>query len=192
MPYARVRVQVGEVVVAGGVRRSALISLSDLDDDELRVAKSGPWWEHNGQRALSNNSVAYTQRPAMGVFMAEWTALYESKSGERGIFNRAAAEAQVVKVGRRQPGHQWGCAAHFALPRHSVSPRWRTPARSAVGAAQEQSVTQNAHPCVCRFARDLRAGAIRARRSSCARSSSAICRRWWCALATRWTTWPPR
>lgn len=122
-------VQVGEVVVAGGVRRSALISLSDLDDDELRVAKSGPWWEHNGQRALSNNSVAYTQRPAMGVFMAEWLALYESKSGERGIFNRAAAEAQVVKLGRREPGHQWGCAAiRLALPLLPICPLRRTTA----------------------------------------------------------------
>ena len=77
--------KIGEVVVVGGVRRSALISLSNLGDDQMRHAKSGQWWENEGQRALANNSVAFKGKPEMGTFMREWTALYESKSGERGI-----------------------------------------------------------------------------------------------------------
>ena len=80
--------KIGEVVVVGGVRRSALISLSNLGDDQMRHAKSGQWWENEGQRALANNSVAFKGKPEMGTFMREWTSLYESKSGERGIFNR--------------------------------------------------------------------------------------------------------
>ena len=100
--------KVGEVVVVGGVRRSALISLSNLNDDQMAHAKSGQWWENEGQRALSNNSVAYKGKPEIGTFMREWLALYDSKSGERGIFNRDAADKQVAKNGRRETGHMWG------------------------------------------------------------------------------------
>ena len=100
--------KVGEVVVVGGVRRSALISLSNLNDDQMAHAKSGQWWEHEGQRALANNSVAYKCKPEMGTFMREWLALYDSKSGERGIFNREAADKQVSRNGRREAGHMWG------------------------------------------------------------------------------------
>lgn len=84
--------KVGDIVVVGGVRRSALISLSDLTDDRMRIAKSGAWWEQNQQRALANNSVAYESKPDMAQFMFEWQALYMSHSGERGIFNRQAAK----------------------------------------------------------------------------------------------------
>ena len=83
--------KVGDIVVVGGVRRSALISLSNLSDDRMRIAKSGNWWELNGQRALANNSACYTETPDMAQFMSEWQALYLSHSGERGIFNRTAA-----------------------------------------------------------------------------------------------------
>ena len=100
--------KVGEVVVVGGVRRSALISLSNLNDDQMAHAKSGQWWEHEGQRALANNSVAYKNKPEMGTFMREWLALYDSKSGERGIFNREAADKQVARNGRRETGYMWG------------------------------------------------------------------------------------
>ena len=94
--------KIGEVVVVGGVRRSALISLSNLGDDQMRHAKSGQWWENEGQRALANNSVAFKGKPEMGTFMREWTALYESKSGERGIFNRESAIKQAPKKKRRK------------------------------------------------------------------------------------------
>jgi ribonucleoside-triphosphate reductase (thioredoxin) len=94
--------KIAEVVVVGGVRRSALISLSNLSDDRMRHAKSGQWWEQNGQRALANNSACYTEKPDMGIFMDEWTALYNSKSGERGIFNRASANKMAEKNGRRK------------------------------------------------------------------------------------------
>ena len=100
--------KIGEIVVVGGVRRSALISLSNLNDDQMAHAKSGMWWENEGQRALANNSVAYKQKPEMGTFMREWLALYDSKSGERGIFNREAADKQVARNGRREVGHAWG------------------------------------------------------------------------------------
>jgi ribonucleoside-diphosphate reductase alpha chain len=100
--------KIGEIVVVGGVRRSALISLSNLNDDQMRHAKAGQWWENEGQRALANNSVAYKHRPEMGTFMREWLALYDSKSGERGIFNREAADKQVARNGRRETGHMWG------------------------------------------------------------------------------------
>lgn len=93
--------KIGEVVVVGGVRRSAMISLSNLSDDRMRHAKSGNWWENNGQRALANNSVSYTEKPDMETFLREWTALVESKSGERGIFNRVASSKQAAKNGRR-------------------------------------------------------------------------------------------
>ena len=101
--------KIAEVVVVGGVRRSALISLSNLSDDRMRHAKSGQWWEQNSQRALANNSACYTEKPDMGIFMEEWTALYESKSGERGIFNRASANNMAEKNGRRKiEGHEFG------------------------------------------------------------------------------------
>lgn len=92
---------VADVVVSGGVRRSAMISLSNLSDDRMRAAKTGQWWEHSVQRALANNSVAYTEKPDIGIFMEEWHSLYASKSGERGIFNRVAARKQAAKTGRR-------------------------------------------------------------------------------------------
>lgn len=101
--------KIGEVVVVGGVRRSAMISLSNLSDDRMRQAKSGAWWEANPQRSLANNSVCYTEQPDVGVFMHEWSALYESKSGERGIFNREAATKIAAKNGRRTvEGHEFG------------------------------------------------------------------------------------
>lgn len=100
--------KIGEVVVVGGVRRSAMISLSNLSDDRMRAAKSGAWWEANPQRALANNSACYTERPEVGIFMQEWMSLYESKSGERGMFNRQAAENVVNKSGRRTAGKDWG------------------------------------------------------------------------------------
>ena len=93
--------KIAEVVAVGGVRRSALISLSNLSDDRMRHAKSGQWWNNDGQRALANNSACYTEKPDIGIFMDEWKALYESKSGERGIFNRASANQQAEKNGRR-------------------------------------------------------------------------------------------
>ena len=101
--------KIGEVVVVGGVRRSALISLSNLNDDQMRHAKSGSWWENEGHRALANNSVAYKGKPDMGTFMREWLALYESKSGERGIFNRKSAKKKVEENGRRKSDHAFGC-----------------------------------------------------------------------------------
>ena len=101
--------KIGEVVVVGGVRRSALISLSNLDDDLMAHAKSGKWYEYEGQRALANNSVAYEEKPQMGTFMREWLALYESMSGERGIFNRQSAKKQAAKNGRRDTDHDFGC-----------------------------------------------------------------------------------
>ena len=101
--------KIGEVVVVGGVRRSALISLSNLNDDQMAHAKSGKWWEYEGQRALANNSVAYKVKPEMGTFMREWLSLYDSKSGERGIFNRQSAIKQAAKNGRRETDHDFGC-----------------------------------------------------------------------------------
>jgi len=100
--------KIAEVVVVGGVRRSALISLSNLSDDRMRLAKSGRWWESNQQRALANNSAAYTEKPDMGIFMEEWKSLYESKSGERGMFNRSAAKVQAAKNGRRDSDFEFG------------------------------------------------------------------------------------
>ena len=100
--------KVGEIVVVGGVRRSALISLSNLNDNQMAHAKSGAWWENEGQRALATNSVAYKGKPEMGTFLREWLALYDSKSGERGIFNRDAADRQVARNERRETGYMWG------------------------------------------------------------------------------------
>ena len=98
----------GEVVVVGGVRRSALISLSNLSDQRVRAAKSGAWWETNPERALANNSVAYTEKPDAGIFMKEWLSLYESKSGERGIFSRASAQEKAAENGRRDASWDFG------------------------------------------------------------------------------------
>ena len=100
--------KIGEVVVVGGVRRSAMISLSNLSDDRMRHAKSGSWWENDPQRALANNSVSYTEKPDAVSFMREWMSLVESGSGERGIFNRQASVAQSKKNGRRDPNHEFG------------------------------------------------------------------------------------
>ena len=100
--------KIGEVVVVGGVRRSAMISLSNLSDDRMRHAKSGAWWENNPQRALANNSVSYTEKPDSLSFMREWMALVESGSGERGIFNREAAKKQASKNGRRRIEYEFG------------------------------------------------------------------------------------
>ena len=100
--------KIGEVVVVGGVRRSAMISLSNLSDDRMRHAKSGAWWENNPQRALANNSTSYTEKPDAVSFMREWMALVESGSGERGIFNRQASKKQAAKNGRRDPDQEFG------------------------------------------------------------------------------------
>lgn len=94
--------KIAEIVVVGGVRRSALISLSDLKDDEIARSKVGAWWESNGQRALANNSAVYETKPSLGTFLREWTTLYDSKSGERGIFNREASALAAGRSGRRQ------------------------------------------------------------------------------------------
>ena len=100
--------KIGEVVVVGGVRRSAMISLSNLSDDRMRHAKSGQWWETQGQRGLANNSVCYTEKPDVETFLREWTALVESKSGERGVFNRVASKKQAEKYGRRDSSFDFG------------------------------------------------------------------------------------
>lgn len=100
--------KIADIVVVGGVRRSALISLSNLTDDRMRHAKSGAWWEDNIQRSLANNSVCYTESPEMSSFMEEWLALYQSKSGERGIFNRDSAKKQVARNGRRDTEWDFG------------------------------------------------------------------------------------
>ena len=107
--------KVGEIVVVGGVRRSAMISLSNLNDDQLRYAKSGEWWDDEaagikrfGYRGLANNSVAYTEKPEIKSFMREWISLVESNSGERGIFNRQASQNQAAQNGRRDPEHDFG------------------------------------------------------------------------------------
>ena len=99
---------IGQIVVVGGVRRSAMISLSNLSDDRMRHAKSGQWWETAAHRALANNSVSYTEKPDVETFMREWTALVESKSGERGVFNREASKKQAAKYGRRDPNYEFG------------------------------------------------------------------------------------
>jgi len=101
--------KIADIVVVGGVRRSALISLSNLTDERLRSAKSGQWWIEDPQRGLANNSVAYTEKPDIGIFMKEWQALYESKSGERGIFNRVSATKKATEGGRRTvEGYDYG------------------------------------------------------------------------------------
>ena len=101
--------KIAEIVVVGGVRRSALISLSNLSDDRMRHAKAGQWWNTESQRALANNSAAYKETPDIGIFMDEWKALYDSKSGERGIFNRESATKQAERNGRRKTeGYDFG------------------------------------------------------------------------------------
>ena len=97
----------GEAVVVGGVRRAAELSLSNLTDERMQRAKMGQWWVDEPQRALSNNSVCYTERPDIGIFMREWLSLYESKSGERGIFNRTAAKNLAPE--RSDTDHEFGC-----------------------------------------------------------------------------------
>jgi len=111
--------KIGEVVVVGGVRRSAMISLSDLNDHDMATAKAGAWWENHPQRALSNNSVAFTGKPEMNDFIAEWKSVYDSKSGERGIYNVKAAQSQASKFGRRDPEIHYGtnpCAEIILRP----------------------------------------------------------------------------
>jgi ribonucleoside-diphosphate reductase alpha chain len=100
--------KIGEIVICGGVRRSAIISLSNPSDDRMRYAKSGEWWKANPHRALANVSACYTEKPGMDVFMREWLALYDSKSGERGIFNREAAKKNCAKYGRRDATYDYG------------------------------------------------------------------------------------
>ena len=100
--------KIGEVVVVGGVRRSAMISLSNLSDDRMRHAKAGAWWEANPQRALSNNSAVYNEKPEIGSFMSEWLALYDSKSGERGLFSREACQKIAKRNGRRNADQLFG------------------------------------------------------------------------------------
>ena len=100
--------KIGEVVVVGGVRRSAMISLSDLSDDKMAHAKAGNWWDGQGQRALANNSATYAETPSIGQFMREWSSIYESHSGERGIFNREASQKQAAKNGRRDASYAFG------------------------------------------------------------------------------------
>jgi ribonucleoside-triphosphate reductase (thioredoxin) len=100
--------KIGEVVVVGGVRRSAMISLSDLSDDKMAHAKAGNWWDGQGQRALANNSATYSETPSIGQFIREWSSIYESHSGERGIFNREASQKQAAKNGRRDASYAFG------------------------------------------------------------------------------------
>ena len=94
--------------MVGGVRRSAMISLSDLSDEGLRNAKHGAWWEYEPQRGLANNSAVYLGKPSVGEFLREWLSLYDSKSGERGIFNRQASILQAARSGRRDTAHEFG------------------------------------------------------------------------------------
>jgi len=101
--------KIAEVTVVGGVRRSALLSLSNPSDDRMRAAKSGQWWQTDVHRAMANNSACYTEKPDFSSFLSEWQSLYESKSGERGFFSRVAAQNQVKKSGRRDPAFEWGC-----------------------------------------------------------------------------------
>jgi ribonucleoside-diphosphate reductase alpha chain len=101
--------KIGDIVVVGGVRRSAMISLSDVTDDQMRDAKTGEWWNSFGHRRLANNSAVYeNRRPDIALFMKEWKALYDSKSGERGFFSRYACQRIVARNGRRDPNHDWG------------------------------------------------------------------------------------
>jgi ribonucleoside-triphosphate reductase len=112
--------KIGDIVVVGGVRRSALISLSNPSDDRMRDAKSGQWWDHHPEYALSNNSAAWTEKPSMERFIDEWSALIRSKSGERGIVNREGMQKKVASIGRRDPNHDFGtnpCSEIILRPR---------------------------------------------------------------------------
>ncbi len=112
--------KIGEIVVVGGVRRSAEISLSNLSDHRMRDAKSGNWWADKPHLALANNSVAYTEKPEVGTFMEEWLSLYKSKSGERGIFNRYGAVEKIHRLGRRDHRFEFGtnpCGEIILRPR---------------------------------------------------------------------------
>jgi len=100
--------KIAQVVVVGGVRRSALISLSNLSDDRIRKAKNGAWWVDQPQRGLANNSACYTEKPEFESFLAEWQSLYASRSGERGMFSRVASQKQAAKNGRREVDHDFG------------------------------------------------------------------------------------
>ena len=100
--------KIAQIVVVGGVRRSALISLSNLTDDRLRRCKSGQWWVDNPQRGLANNSACYTEKPDFEAFLNEWTSLYESRSGERGVFSRVASQKQAERNGRRDATYDFG------------------------------------------------------------------------------------
>lgn len=100
--------KIADIVVVGGVRRSALISLSNLSDQRMAKAKSGDWWRNEGQRALANNSVAYTEKPDFQSFLSEMQTMYESKAGERGIFSRVAAQKIAARNGRRDPEQDFG------------------------------------------------------------------------------------
>lgn len=100
--------KIADIVVVGGVRRSACISLSNLSDDRMRRAKSGAWWEEHGHRRLANNSACYSEKPDFESFLAEWTSLYESKSGERGIFSRVASTKKAAQNGRRETNYEFG------------------------------------------------------------------------------------
>ena len=100
--------KIADIVVVGGVRRSALISLSNLSDQRMSKAKSGQWWIDQGQRRLANNSVAYTEKPDFEAFLTEMKNLYESKSGERGLFSRVAAQKIAARNGRRDAEHDFG------------------------------------------------------------------------------------
>ena len=113
---------IASAVVVGGVRRAAQISLSNVSDDRMRMAKSGAWYDANGQRALSNNSAAYTEKPDFAVFQSEMKALYESYSGERGIFNREGIQKKIAAHGRRDADQEFGCnpCAEIALPSQSA------------------------------------------------------------------------
>ena len=114
--------KIGEAVVVGGVRRSAMISLSNVSDDRMRMAKSGAWYDAHGHRALANNSAAYTEKPDFAVFQAEMKSLYESYSGERGVFNREGIQKKIEAHGRRDPNQEFGCnpCAEIALPSQSA------------------------------------------------------------------------
>ena len=100
--------KIADIVVVGGVRRSALISLSNFSDQRMAVAKSGNWYDVEPQRQLANNSIAFTEKPDVGSWMKEWLEIYQSFSGERGIFNRRAAQVQAALNGRRDPNHDFG------------------------------------------------------------------------------------
>ena len=100
--------KIAQIVVVGGVRRSALISLSNLTDDRLRRCKSGQWWQDNPQRGLANNSACYTEKPDFEAFLNEWKSLYESRSGERGMFSRVASQKQAAKNERRDATYDFG------------------------------------------------------------------------------------